>query len=190
MLIYLVWIIMFNSWYKHGMAKTRFKNLEFSLWITLILNLISPSIWVGPVWQHFLSLPLHVFLSDGWVSVRPSTRRSMSITSVQVFLRGHDLLWDWVSGLSSIIATFYMAVRPQSAGAECLCQIVKLHPLQEILWADLVLGASSESHATGVFTRLMKHIETRPSYQDLGFAHVDPKSLSFHVGLPEDQLRL
>ena len=35
MLIYLVWIIMFNSWYKHGMGKTRFKNLEFSLWITL-----------------------------------------------------------------------------------------------------------------------------------------------------------
>ena len=26
---------MFNSCYKHGMGKTRFKNFEFSLWITL-----------------------------------------------------------------------------------------------------------------------------------------------------------
>ena len=33
-----------------------------------------------------LSLPLQAFLSDRWVSVRPSSRQSMSITSVQVFL--------------------------------------------------------------------------------------------------------
>ena len=38
MLVYLVWIIRFNSWYKHGMGKTRFKNLEFSLWITLMAD--------------------------------------------------------------------------------------------------------------------------------------------------------
>ena len=38
MLIYLVSIIMFISWYKHGMGKKRFKNLEFSLWITLNRN--------------------------------------------------------------------------------------------------------------------------------------------------------
>ena len=48
MLIYLVWIIMFNSWYKHGMGKTWFKSLEFSLWITLInlysLQYISPGL--------------------------------------------------------------------------------------------------------------------------------------------------
>ena len=36
MLIYLVWIIMFNSWYKYGMGKNGFKNVEFSLCITLI----------------------------------------------------------------------------------------------------------------------------------------------------------
>ena len=35
MLTYLVFLIMFNSWYKHGMGKKRFKNLELSLWITL-----------------------------------------------------------------------------------------------------------------------------------------------------------
>ena len=34
MLIYLVWIIMFNSWYKYGMRENWFKHLEFSLWIT------------------------------------------------------------------------------------------------------------------------------------------------------------
>ena len=45
-----------------------------------------------------------------------------------------------------------------------------------------------QTNATEVFVRLLKHIEPRPRYQDLGFAHVDPKSLSFHVGLPEDQL--
>ena len=44
MLIYLVWIIMFNSWYKHGMGKTRFKNLEFSLWITLKAKLSHQSV--------------------------------------------------------------------------------------------------------------------------------------------------
>ena len=32
-----------------------------------------------------ISLPLHAFLSEGWVSVRPSAKQSMSITSVQVF---------------------------------------------------------------------------------------------------------
>ena len=34
------------------------------------------------------------------------------------------------------------------------------------------------------FVGLLKHIEPRPRYRDLGFAHVDPKSLSFHVSLP------
>ena len=35
---------------------------------------------------------------------------------------------------------FYMAVPSESACAEILCQIFKLHPLQEVLRADLVLG--------------------------------------------------
>ena len=34
---------------------------------------------------------------------------------------------------------FYMAVPSESAGAQYLCQITKLYPLQEILRADLVL---------------------------------------------------
>ena len=39
MLIYLVWIFMFNSWYKLGWGKNLFKNLEFSLWITLTCSI-------------------------------------------------------------------------------------------------------------------------------------------------------
>ena len=39
--------------------------------------------------------------------------------------------------LQPTITTFYMAV---SIGAEYFCQIINLHPLQENLWADLVLG--------------------------------------------------
>ena len=41
------------------------------------------------------------------------------------------------------IATLYMAVPSDSVGTEYLCQIVKLHSLQEILWTDLVLGGDS-----------------------------------------------
>ena len=53
--------------------------------------------------KRTLSLPLKAFLSEGLVSVRPSARQSMSITSVQVFLGwpGHNLQWDWASELSS-----------------------------------------------------------------------------------------
>ena len=36
MLIYLVRIIIFNSWYKHGAGKNSFYILHLSLWITLI----------------------------------------------------------------------------------------------------------------------------------------------------------
>ena len=64
-----------------------------------------------------LSLPVQALLSKWWVSVKPSARQSST--------------------------TFYMAVPSQSAGDEYLCQITKLHPLQEILWADLVLGCDT-----------------------------------------------
>ena len=36
---------MFNSWYKHGKGKNWFKNLEYSLWITLILGPFVPYFW-------------------------------------------------------------------------------------------------------------------------------------------------
>ena len=32
---------MFNSWYKHGVGRNWFKNLEYSLWITLTVILTS-----------------------------------------------------------------------------------------------------------------------------------------------------
>ena len=53
-----------------------------------------------------------------------------------------------------------------------------------------VCADAIETHTTRVFAKLQEHIESRPKYQDLGFAHVDPKSLSFHVSLPEDQFLL
>ena len=46
---------------------------------------------------------------------------------------------EFLNFLQPTIAMFYMAVSSVSAGAEYLCQIVKLHPLKEILQADLVL---------------------------------------------------
>ena len=47
-----------------------------------------------------------------------------------------------------------------------------------------------ETHDTRVIVGLLNHIESRPRYQRLGFVHVDPKFLSFHVSPPEDQLLL
>ena len=82
--------------------------------------------------------------------LRPSARQSMQITSVQVFLlgyyagQGHHLLTDWVSGLSSF--THHNVLHGCAicvGGCGVPCQIVKLHPLQEILWADLVLGCDT-----------------------------------------------
>ena len=45
--------------------------------------------------------------------------------------------------LQSTIATFYMAVPSVLAGAEYLYKIVKLHPLLEILRADLILDGNT-----------------------------------------------
>ena len=66
----------------------------------------------------------------------------MPITSVQVFVgQGQDLLWDWVSGLSSASHCYVLHGRAiWVGGCRVLCQIVKLHRLWEILQADLVLG--------------------------------------------------
>ena len=50
-----------------------------------------------------------------------------------------------------------------------------------------IFADALETHTKRLFTRLLKHIEPQCRYRDLGFAHVKPKSLSFHVGLPEDQ---
>ena len=66
---------------------------EFSLYWTTPLVLGWYSL------TTLLILPLQAFLSDRWVSVRPSAKRSMSITSVQViscdieFLDFSDVFW-------------------------------------------------------------------------------------------------
>ena len=52
---------------------------------------------------------------------------------------------DSLNFLQTTIATsyMYMAVPSESVSVVCLCQIVKLHHLQEILQADLVLGGDT-----------------------------------------------
>ena len=54
--------------------------------IWFILDLISPSNMVGSSLTTLLSLHLQAFLSEVCVSVSPSARQPMPITSVQVFL--------------------------------------------------------------------------------------------------------
>ena len=53
-----------------------------------------------------------------------------------------------------------------------------------------VCAHALETHTNVLFTRHLKNIEAQPRYQDLGFVDVDPRSLSFHIGLWEDQLLL
>ena len=53
-----------------------------------------------------------------------------------------------------------------------------------------VCTSTQEIHGTGAFAGLLKHIKFQSRYQDLGIAHVDPKSLFFHAWLPKDQLLL
>ena len=55
-----------------------------------------------------------------------------------------------------------------------------------VTW-DWVFADTLETHGTVVFAGLLKHVRFRPRYQDLGFVHIDLKSLSFHARLPEDQ---
>ena len=45
--------------------------------------------------------------------------------------------------LQPSVTTFDTAMPSELMGAEYLLQIVNLHPLQEILWADLVLGGDT-----------------------------------------------
>ena len=47
---------------------------------------------------------------------------------------------EFLDFFQSTIVTFYKAVPSESVGVEYPYQIVKLHPLQEILLADLVFG--------------------------------------------------
>ena len=53
-----------------------------------------------------------------------------------------------------------------------------------------VCANAPDTHSTGIFAGHLKHIKPQSRYLELGFAHVDLKSHSFHVSLPEDQLLL
>ena len=55
---------------------------------------------------------------------------------------------EFLDFLMPTIATFYMAVPPELVSAEYLCQIVKVRPLQKILWADLVLAGDTAHPVT------------------------------------------
>ena len=103
--------------------------------IYFLLDVINPWYSGGPSLTALLSLTTPSF-AVGRVGLRHSAMQSMSITSVQVLL-GCPQPWPPV-GL-----TFCMAVPSESVGPEYLCQIFKLHPLQEIMWADLVLGGDT-----------------------------------------------
>ena len=50
---------------------------------------------------------------------------------------------EFLDFIQAIIAEFYMVVPSESECTEFLCQVIKLHPLHEILWADLVFGGDS-----------------------------------------------
>ena len=65
-----------------------------------------------------------------------------------------------------------------------------LDPIGTTITENKICDNILDTHAPGDFARLWKHIEPQRLYPDLGFADVHLKSLSFHVGLPEDQLLL
>ena len=67
---------------------------------------------------------------------------------------------EFLDFLQPTIATFYMVMPSKSAGAEYLCQIVKLHPLQKILQADLVIGvefAHTVNHSSVIMLQAMQN---------------------------------
>ena len=50
---------------------------------------------------------------------------------------------EFLDFLQPTITTFYIVVPSEPAGAEYLCQIIKLRPIQEIFRADIVLGGDA-----------------------------------------------
>ena len=66
---------------------------------------------------------------------------------------------EFLDFLQPTIAMFYMAVPSELGSAEYLCRIIKLHPLQEILLADLDLGGDivhSANHSSFVTLQAMQ----------------------------------
>ena len=112
----------------------------FILWWTWLV----PSVgWVQFDDTSKFTTPSY-FPLEGWLSVRPSSGQSIWVSSGQVFL---GWPWPWPPlGLSFWISSAnHHHVRHGhaiwDAGAEYLIlQLIKLHPLQDILWADMVLG--------------------------------------------------
>ena len=66
---------------------------------------------------------------------------------------------EFLDFLQPTIDMFFMVMPSESVGVEYLCQIIKLHPLQEILRADLVLGgdaAHPANHSSVVMLQVMQ----------------------------------
>ena len=85
-----------------------------------------------------LSVPLQAFLSEGWAKL------SSPNGSLLGPLRPRPppgLSWNGLS--SANITTLEMSMSSESTGVGYSLQIVKLHPIQEILWGDLVLGGDT-----------------------------------------------
>ena len=132
--------------------------------IIIIITIMQfvPGIWTGPVWQHFLVY--HTKLSSRMSGsqldpVLGSPCRSLLSRFTQGG-HGHELLWDWVSGIYSTIHRPILHCRAIWVdGCRVPLQIIKLHPLQEILRANLVLGGDAAhpvNHSTVVTLQVLQ----------------------------------
>ena len=54
---------------------------------------------------------------------------------------------EFLGFIQPTIATYHTPVPSESAGAKYLCQIIKQHPLQGVLHADMVLGGDTAQPA-------------------------------------------
>ena len=83
---------------------------------------------------------------------------------------------EFLDFLQPTITTFYMVLPSESAGADYLCQIVKLHPLPEIPRVDLVLGGDATHpafHSSVVTWQTMQVVcgSVRPRFRLHGAWH-------------------
>ena len=68
---------------------------------------------------------------------------------------------EFLDFLQTTITAFYIAVPLESAGVEYLYQIIKLHSLQEILRADLILGGDTAHLANHSLVTALQAMQVR-----------------------------
>ena len=132
--------------------------------VWFILDWISPQYRDGSSRTALLSLPLQALLSEGWISVILSVGQFMSITYVQVFLRRPRPGPPGVLGFSTLIGHPSLRSVWLCMGVEHICQMIKLHPLQEIWRADLVLRSDTAHLADHSSVIGLKAMQVRKSW--------------------------